>query len=203
MALTLLGAYIGIRFAPQLLVSGMHMMFLIVELALVFTAGWWSRSSPLNVILFALFPVLSGITITPYILSILIGYANGASIVLNAFGATVCMVLGAAVLARSRIVMMTPAFGRTLFYAVIGLIVLGLFQVFIPSMRGGATEILISGAGIVVFAGFTAYDIQRVQTLSRTGGNAFLLALSLYLDLFNLFLYVLRFMTAISGNRRG
>jgi FtsH-binding integral membrane protein len=91
---------------------------------------------------------------------------------------------------------------RGLFLALLGLIALGLLQVFIPSMRGGSTELLISGGGVIVFALFTAYDIQRVQTLARAGQNPFLLALSLYLDLFNLFLYVLRFMTALSGERR-
>jgi FtsH-binding integral membrane protein len=203
MALTLVGAYLGVQFAPQLLVSGMQVMFLIAELVLIFTSRWWSRSSPLNIILFAVFPLLSGITVTPYILSVLIGYANGSAIVLNAFAATACMGLAAAVIARSGRFTLTPAFGKALIFSVIGLIVMGLLQVFIPGMRTGAFELLISGAGIVVFALFTVFDIQRIQVLSRAGGNAFMLALSLYLDIFNLFLYVLRFMTAFSGNRRG
>ena len=42
-----------------------------------------------------------------------------------------------------------------------------------------------------------AYDIQRIQHLSRLGASPFLMALSLYLDIYNLFLYVLRFMLAI------
>jgi FtsH-binding integral membrane protein len=54
----------------------------------------------------------------------------------------------------------------------------------------------------VIFALFTAVDIQRVKMLGRYGANPFLLALSLYLDIFNLFLYILRFMLALSGDRR-
>ena len=43
---------------------------------------------------------------------------------------------------------------------------------------------------------------QRIESQGRMGANPFMLALSLYLDIFNLFLFILRFMTALSGNRR-
>lgn len=201
MGLTLVGVTIGIEFAMQLMSSGIIMLLLIVELVVIFTSRWWMEKSPLNILLFGLFPLLSGITITPYILYVLIEYANGASILINAFAATACMALAAAVFARTTSWNLA-GLGRGLFFALLGLIVLALLQLFIPGMRTGQTELLISGAGVVVFALFTAYDIQRVQTLSRSGQNAFLLALSLYLDLFNLFLYVLRFMMALSGERR-
>ncbi len=201
MGLTLVGVYIGIQFAFQILTSGVHMVLLIVELAIIFSSRWWITKSPLNILLFALFPLLSGITITPYILYVLLEYANGASILMNAFAATTCMALAAAVFARTTSWNLS-GMGRGLFFAVLGLIAMGLLQLFIPSMRTGQMELLISGAGVVIFALFTAYDIQRVQQMSRVGENPFLLALSLYLDLFNLFLYVLRFMLAVSGNRR-
>jgi FtsH-binding integral membrane protein len=201
MGLTLVGVYVGTQFYLQLLTSGMGIVFIIIELALIMTSRLWMDKSPLNVILFALFPLISGITITPYILYVLLQYANGSAILINAFAATACMALAAAVFARTTSWNLS-GMARGLFLALLGLIALGLLQVFIPSMRGGSTELLISGGGVIVFALFTAYDIQRVQTLARAGQNPFLLALSLYLDLFNLFLYVLRFMTALSGERR-
>ena len=63
-------------------------------------------------------------------------------------------------------------------------------------------EMIISAVGIVVFGMFLAYDIQRLRRGTAMGESPFLLALSLYLDIFNLFLYVLRFMLAVSGRRR-
>ena len=201
MGLTLVGTYIGLQYAAQILGSGMFMFLLIAELAIVFTSRWWIHSSPLNILLFGLFPLLSGITITPYILSVLQNYANGAAILTNAFGATACMALAAAVFARST-QWNLAVMGRGLIFALLGLVAMGLLQIFIPSMRTGQMELLISGAGVVIFALFTAYDIQRIQTLAKAGASPFLLALSLYLDIFNLFLYVLRFMLAVSGNRR-
>ena len=201
MALTLVGVYIRIQYAAPLLSRGVAMLFLLLELAIIFTSRWRMDESPLNIILFGLFPLLSGITITPYILSVLVQYANGASILLNAFAATACMGLGAAVFARTtqwNLGMMA----RGLLFALLGLIAMAVLQIFVPSLRTGQFELLLSGAGIVIFALFTAYDIQRIQQMSRLGANPFMLALSLYLDLFNLFLYVLRFMLALSGNRR-
>lgn len=201
MALTLVGVYTGMQFSGAILSTGLHLFFLIAELALIFTARLWMNSSPLNILLFGLFPLLSGITVTPYILYVLTGYANGASILLNAVSATVFMGLAAAVFARTTSWNM-GVIGKALFFGLIGLIVMGLLQLFVPSMRTPQFELLISGAGIIIFALFTAYDLQRIQHAGRAGVNPIILALSLYLDIFNLFLYVLRFMIAISGNRR-
>lgn len=200
MGLTVLGVYLGARFMP-VLGPGTFLLFGLAELALIFSSGWWSRISPWNRVLFALFPFLSGFTIAPYLLSIIATHINGLAILLNALGATACMALGGAVAAR-----MTGwnlAFlGKFLVMGLIGLLVLGLFQLFIPALQTTQMELWLSGAGVLLFAGFTAYDLQRIQQLARYDVNPFLLALSLYLDIFNLFLSVLRFMVAISGDRR-
>lgn len=201
MGMTALGAYVGILFAPSLFSSGAVMGLVLLELLLVFTAGWWVRQTPLNGILFALFPLLSGITAAPLLLSVLAGYANGGAILLNALLATACMTGAAGVLAKFSGWDLS-FLGRALLFAVLGLLAVGLLQMFVPSMRTGATELFVSAAGVVVFGLFAAYDIQRVSRLGAMGMSPFLLALSLYLDIFNLFLYILRFMVAFSGNRR-
>lgn len=201
LALTAVGAFLGIAYARILIGSGVQIIFLIAELILIFTSGMWMRSSPLNIILFAAFPLLSGITVAPYILYVLAGYVNGATILLNALAATVFMAAGTAVFALTTKADLS-GMGRFLLMGLMGLIVIALLQFFVPALRTGGAEVMISGVGIVLFAAFTAYDVQRVQTLGRLGANPFLLALSLYLDIFNMFLYILRFMLALSGNRR-
>ncbi len=201
MGLTLLGIVGGIAFAPALLSSGALIAMLIATIAIVFTSGLWMNKYPLNYILFAVFPLISGITLTPYLLYILEGYVNGSSILLNAFAATVCMSAGAAVFARTTKKSLIGLQGA-LFMGLIGLIVLGILQLIFPGLRTGVTELMVSGLGVAIFAIFIAVDIQRVSALGKVGANPFMLALSLYLDVYNLFLYVLRFMLAISGNRR-
>jgi FtsH-binding integral membrane protein len=202
LVLTLVGIYAGMQFALQLLSTGMHVVFLLLQLGLVLTSRMWIQRSPVNMVLFVLFPILSGITVTPYILYVLMSYANGATILLNAVGASVCMCLAAAVLPRATGWQMGPAVGRALFISLIGLIVLGLVQVFVPSLRGGPMELLLSGTGIVTFGLYTAYDLQRMRTLALQGVHPLILALQLYLDIFNLILSIIRFMTAASGRRK-
>lgn len=199
--LTAVGVFAGIVYSRVLIGSGVQIVFLIAELILIFTSRMWMRSSPLNIILFAVFPLLSGLTVAPYILYVLAGYVNGASILLNALAATIFMAAGSAVFALTTRADLS-GMGRMLFMGLIGLIVIALLQLFVPSLRTGGAEVLIAGVGVVLFAAFTAYDVQRVQALGRLGANPFLLALSLYLDIFNLFLYILRFMLALSGDRR-
>src|SRR3990167_6636744 len=76
MGLTVLGVFVGLRFAPTLLNSGAYMILLFAELGIVFTSGWWSKQSPLNYLMFGLFPLFSGITITPFLLMVLAGYVK-------------------------------------------------------------------------------------------------------------------------------
>ncbi len=201
LGLTSFGILLGMQYATTVLTTGVHIVFLLLELILIFTARLWMDKTPLNYLLFALFPTLSGFTITPYLLSVLAGYANGGVILLNAFAATFFMASASAVFALTT-GWNLGVLGKALFFGLLGLIALGLLQIFVPALRSTQMELLISGFGVVFFAVFTAYDIQRVTQLGRMGANPFMLALSLYLDIFNMFLYVLRFMLVLYGNRR-
>lgn len=87
-------------------------------------------------------------------------------------------------------------------FGLIGIMLLGIF---IPSMMGNSMQLLISVAGILIFAGLTAYDTQRIKSLQMQFGSAdqarkgaIYGALILYLDFINLFLNILR----LVGNRR-
>lgn len=87
-------------------------------------------------------------------------------------------------------------------FGLIGVMLLGLF---IPSMMGNSMQLTISVIGLVVFAGLTAYDTQRIKSLQlqytsadQARKGAIYGALILYLDFINLFLNILRLM----GNRR-
>ena len=66
-------------------------------------------------------------------------------------------------------------------------------------MHSSTMEWIISFAGVVIFIGLTAWDVQKIKRMaamsdaSNEGKVATLGALSLYLDFINLFLYLLRF----------
>lgn len=84
-----------------------------------------------------------------------------------------------------------------------GIIALMLLSIFIPGMRSDSMQIAMSVAGVIIFAGLTAYDTQRIKSLAtspemRMNQQAIYGALILYLDFINLFLNMLRLM----GDRR-
>ncbi|MDY0015440.1 MAG: Bax inhibitor-1/YccA family protein [Bacteroidales bacterium] len=89
-------------------------------------------------------------------------------------------------------------FGSILFMALIGLIIAIVVNLF---MKSSGLEWIITIAGVLIFTGLTAWDVQRMKKASyiemigtETGNKMALMgALSLYLNFINLFLFLLRF----------
>ena len=86
--------------------------------------------------------------------------------------------------------------GSFLFMGLIGIILASLVNLIWPS---NMLQFVISVAGVLVFAGLTAYDTQRIKEMydamddaTAAGRKAVMGALSLYLDFINLFLMLLR-----------
>src|SRR4051812_425015 len=79
------------------------------------------------------------------------------------------------------------SWGRTLFWALLGLIVFGIVGLFvaIPS-----SNIIYAVAGLGIFGGFTIYDFNRLRR-SKGGGSAVVIASGIFLDIFNVFLLFL------------
>ena len=87
--------------------------------------------------------------------------------------------------------------GTFLIMGVVGLIVASLLNVFF--LKSGTMELVISALGVLIFAGLTAYDTQRIKEeyayvagTDYAGKAVIMAALSLYLDFVNMFLYILR-----------
>src|SRR5205823_13047317 len=80
--------------------------------------------------------------------------------------------------------------GGILFVGVIGVVVSSLVGIFmqLPLLSMG-----LSAVAAVLFTGFLVFDLNRVaKSRGATEGQAILLAVSVYLDIFNLFLALLR-----------
>jgi uncharacterized protein len=91
--------------------------------------------------------------------------------------------------------------GSFLFMGLIGLILASLVNLFLQS---SAMQFVISAVGVLVFAGLTAYDTQRIKEMyfeaddaATAGRKAIMGALTLYLDFINMFLMLLQ----LFGNR--
>ena len=92
-------------------------------------------------------------------------------------------------------------FGTFLIMGVVGLLIAMVINIFLQS---SGLALAISFIGVLIFAGLTAYDTQRLKReyeyLRGTDfvGKAVIMgALSLYLDFINMFMFLLQFM----GNR--
>jgi uncharacterized protein len=94
--------------------------------------------------------------------------------------------------------------GTFLMMGLIGLIVAMVVNIFLAS---SALAFAISAIGVLIFAGLTAYDTQKIKTdyiqhaqamdSEWLGKSAIMGALTLYLDFINMFMFLLQFM----GNR--
>jgi len=94
------------------------------------------------------------------------------------------------------------AFGSFLIMGLVGIILASLVNIFLAS---SALAFVISVIGVLVFAGLTAWDTQRIKEMydpmddgTIAGRKAVMGALALYLDFINLFLMLLR----LFGDRR-
>ncbi len=87
-----------------------------------------------------------------------------------------------------------------------GMVGFAVLSMIFPSIMGTGASFVFSIVGIIVFAGLTAYDTQRIKAMNAPGNEgtdagrktAIYGALTLYLDFINLFLSLLR----LTGRRR-
>ena len=93
-------------------------------------------------------------------------------------------------------------FGTFLIMLVVGLLVASLINLF---LRSSMMDLVISFVGVLLFAGLTAYDTQKIKSIysyvagtDMMGKSVVMGALNLYLDFINMFMFLLRFM----GDRR-
>jgi FtsH-binding integral membrane protein len=78
--------------------------------------------------------------------------------------------------------------GRISFFALVGLIIFAIIMIF-AKIPGG--DLIYSIIGLVVFAGLTMFDFQRLRRSQGTA-SAPLIAASIFLDALNVFLFFLR-----------
>jgi len=173
-------------------VTGLFWAVGIAELALVwlFVPVIQRASLGAAVGMFLAYCALSGVTFSVYLflytatsIASTLFVTGGAFFALSMYGTVTKRDLG--------------AFRSFLFIGLVGIILASIVNIF---LRSNAMEFVISCAGVLIFAGLTAYDTQRIRALGEEGEerHALVGALTLYLDFINLFLFLLRYM----GRRR-
>ncbi len=195
LALTGLVAY-GVASSPSM----MHTIFstplmwglIIGQLVLVMAFTRVSRTAtfPVAAAMFLAYCALSGVTFASIIylytresIATTFFITGGSFFALSAYGTLTKRDLSVA--------------RQFLMMGLVGVLIASLVNIF---MHSSAMSFMISFAGVIVFAGLTAYDTQKIRAMAHAGDERLALngALSLYLDFVNLFLMLLRFF----GRRR-
>ncbi len=169
------------------------------QLALV----WWLSARIMKIsfstagLLFAVYAILNGVTMS------ILFFVYTAESIATTFFVTAGM-FGAMGLLGYFTKKDLSIMGRFLLMALIGLIIATIVNIF---WANSTLYWITTYAGILLFAGLTAYDTQKIKRMLEEHGSevnensmklALLGSLELYLDFINLFIYLLR----IFGNRK-
>ena len=170
------------------------MMFGTVGLVFAFSFLAHKVSGPVAAAMFLAYSVVNGLTFSVlfivYQLGSLVtafGITAGAFAALSAYGTATKKDLS--------------SWGTFLFMGLVGVLIAGVINIFVGSAM---LDFVRSCAAVLVFAGLTAYDTQKLREFHASSGYssaaslAISGALTLYLDFINLFLNLLRLM----GRRR-
>jgi len=128
------------------------------------------------------------------IVNFYLGMANGGDIVTTALAMTGITFLGLSAYAVST---------RKDFRFMSGFLMMGLIVVIVASLANiffaiPALSLAISAVGVLVFSGFILYDTSRMVNGGET--NYVMMTVSLYLNIYNLFLMLLHLTGALSGD---
>ena len=207
LAITGVAAYLSFQFAfangeltafgQAIYVSPLKWVVILAPLALVFFLSF--RINTMTVAAaqttFAVYAALVGLSLS----SIFLIY-TGQSVVQTFF--VTAASFGALSLYGYTTKRNLSAMGSFLMMGLFGLIIASLVNIFLAS---SALQFAISVIGVLIFAGLTAYDTQRIKEMyyeadgyDVAGRKAIMGALTLYLDFINLFMFLLQFM----GNRK-
>ena len=173
--------------------AGIYLVVSLTELILVVVLGFFVYKLPpaVSTVLFYAYSVCNGVTVAPVL------YVYGMETVFYAFAATALMFTAISVygfLTKRDLTKIGPIL-------IIGLIILIIHSIIAIFINIPMSDLIMSILGIALFTGFTAFDTQKIkkgyyyfgQNTDMVQRSSITIALQLYLDFINLFLYILRF----------
>ncbi|MDX8385388.1 MAG: Bax inhibitor-1/YccA family protein [Gallionella sp.] len=193
---TVIGAYVGTTMnfafmAASPIMSSLLMFGAMIGMMFAVTA---LRNSIWGVVALFGFTFVAGVFLGP-ILQAALSFSNGAQLIGMAAGGTGIIFFTLATIAT--VTKKDFSFmGKFLFIGLVLLIVASLANLFfqIPAM-----SLTISSIAVMIFSGFILYDVSRIVNGGET--NYVMATLSLFLNIYNLFMSLLHLLMAFAGNR--
>jgi modulator of FtsH protease len=145
-------------------------------------------------------PVLLGFTffmglMLSRLIALVLGFSNGAQLIMTAFGGTAGVFFLMATLATV-IKRDLSGMAKWLFVGAMALVIGAVINIFVGSSAG---MMAISVAAIGIFSAYMLYDLKQIIDGGET--NYISAALALYLDLFNVFQSLLALLGIFGGER--
>ena len=192
---TVLGAWVGVttRIMASLGTGLSLVLFLGGAFAFMFAIER-TKDSAAGVGVLLAFTFFMGLMLSR-LLAMVLGFKNGGSLIMLAFGGTAGVFFAMASLA-SVIKRDLSGMGKFLFVGAVVLLVAGLINVF---MQSSALMLTLSVIAIGLFSAFMLYDIKRVIDGGET--NYISATLAIYLDLYNIFQNLLALLGIFGGER--
>ena len=189
--------FAGSGFAAQVMATPLRWLIIFAPLGFVFAMSFglnrmktgtlqtlfWAFAVAMGLSMSTIFLVYTGTSIAQTFFAVSAGFAG-----LSLWGYTTKKDL--------------TGWGTFLIMGVVGLLVAMVINLFLQS---SAMALVISALGVLIFAGLTAYDTQKIKSMyayvagtDMMGKTVIMGALNLYLDFINMFMFLLSFM----GDRR-
>lgn len=184
---TILGAYFGAQLIGQMSIL-VAIVMLIAAICLIFAIIKTN-----NPILFLVFSAVMGASAGPLLAHVL-ELQNGVNYIVTAATLTASALFGIVAYVK-KTKKDFSYLGGFLFGALIILLVGGVINLFVGS---SVMTLALSMVGAVIFTAYILYDVSQVVTGKET--NYVFAALSIYLDVFNLFIDLLRIIVSIGGD---
>ena len=193
---TVVGAFIGVKMGFSLF-PGSPVLSFMVFIGIAFAFIWGierTKNSGVGVALLLGFTFFMGLMLAG-ILRAALGFSNGGVLIATAAGGT-----GAIFFTLAGIATVTKKdfsfLGKFLFIGLVILILASLANIFfaVPALA-----LTISAVAVLIFSGYILYDISRIVTGGET--NYISATLSVYLDIYNLFVHLLNLLMLLSGRR--
>jgi modulator of FtsH protease len=131
-----------------------------------------------------------------FLLAVVLGYKNGAGLIMTAFGGTAGVFFAVASLATV-IKRDLSSMGKFLFVGALAVIIGGVLNALF--FHSGPMMLAMSVLAIGIFSAYMLYDIKQVIDGGET--NYITATLQIYLDLINVFQNLLVLLTSLSGER--
>jgi len=191
---TVLGAYIGVSMELPMLSGGFgFIIFLAIAFGFMFAIEK-TKHSALGVAVLLGFTFFMGLMLTP-LLRHTLGYSNGGSLIMTAFGGTACVFAVMASIATTT----KRDFSGMGSWLMAGVVVILLAAVANIFLQMSALSIVISMLAIGIFSAFILYDVQRIVNGGET--NYITATLAIYLDVYNIFTSLLHLLGIAGGDR--